>query len=115
MEKSGIGKSTVLGLLFADKGFQAPNLTSPEQLSKLDIGRGRNQLPLSLDPRKAHHFVFCKTRKMFNGVEVLHDERLPVSTLSPWLMIIVEVTGLLQVVRGYVLRYAGGKGPRQQQ
>jgi Protein of unknown function (DUF3435) len=42
-------------------------------------------------------------------VKVLHEEKLPLSTLSPWLRVIGEVTGLLQVVRGYVLRYAGGK------
>jgi Protein of unknown function (DUF3435) len=85
-------------------------LTSSEQLSKLDIRRERNQLPLPLplNPRKAHYFVFCKTRKSFNG-KVLHDERLPLSTLLPLLRIIGEVTGLLQVVRGYVLRYASSK------
>ncbi len=42
-------------------------------------------------------------------MKVLHNERLPLSTLSPWLRTIGEVTGMLQVVRGYVLRYAGGK------
>lgn len=84
-------------------------MTSPEQPGMLNIGRGRNQLPLPLYPRKVDHFVFCKTKKTFNEVEVLHGECLPLSTISPWLRIIGEVTGLLQVVRGYVLRYAGGK------
>lgn len=73
----------LLSLLFADKAFKAPSLTSPDKLNKLDIGQGRNQLPLPLNPRMAHHFVFCKTRKTFNEVKVLHDKRLPLSTLSP--------------------------------
>jgi Protein of unknown function (DUF3435) len=42
----------LLGLLFADKAFKAPNLTSPEQLNMLDIGRGRNQLPLGEGPAR---------------------------------------------------------------
>jgi Protein of unknown function (DUF3435) len=38
----------LLGLILADGAFAAPNLTSAEQLSKLDIRPGTNQLPLPL-------------------------------------------------------------------
>ncbi|XTI82884.1 hypothetical protein V2W45_1464289 [Cenococcum geophilum] len=38
----------LLGLLFTDKAFTAPNLTSVEQLSKLYIKPRRNKLPLPL-------------------------------------------------------------------
>ncbi|OCK98031.1 uncharacterized protein K441DRAFT_546040, partial [Cenococcum geophilum 1.58] len=38
----------LLGLLFANKAFTAPNLTSVKQLSKLYIKPRRNKLPLPL-------------------------------------------------------------------
>ena len=38
----------LLGLIFADRAFKAPNLTSPKQLAKLYVEPGRNELPLPL-------------------------------------------------------------------
>ena len=40
-------------ILFTDKAFAAPNLPSPEQLTKFNVEEGRNQLrlpPLLLGP-----------------------------------------------------------------
>jgi hypothetical protein len=75
----------------------------------LAVSDGRNEQRIPLKPQKADDFIFCQTRKMFNHVEVMHQDRLPLSTLSPWLRIIGEITGFSQVVSGYALRYAGGK------
>lgn len=36
----------LLGVLFCDREFAAYNLTSPEELSRLDIPPGRSELPL---------------------------------------------------------------------
>lgn len=94
--------------MFADEAFDG-GLVSPEQLSLITISDGRNQQPIPIKHSKAQDFVFCKTRKMFNHVEVLHGQRLPLSTLSPWLKKIGEITGFRDVVRGYCFRYAGGK------
>ncbi len=41
----------LLGLIFADRAFLAPNLTSPKQHSKLNIEPRCNALPLPLDLR----------------------------------------------------------------
>jgi hypothetical protein len=84
-------------------------LTSPEQLGKLHIEGGRQQLPLPLDPEKADYFVFCKTRKVLDGVEVLHRDRLPQSTISSLLKTFGEITGFLHPMFTYRFRYGGGK------
>jgi hypothetical protein len=55
----------LLGLIFADDAFAAPNLTTAEQLSRLDIRPGYEQLPLLLKPSMANIPVFCKSVKMF--------------------------------------------------
>lgn len=39
----------LLGVLFYDQAFAAYNLTSPQQLSRLYIEPGRNELPLRLN------------------------------------------------------------------
>jgi hypothetical protein len=57
----------LLGLIFADKAFAAPNLTTAEQLSGLDIRPGYEQLPLLLKPSMANVPVFCKSIKTLYG------------------------------------------------
>jgi hypothetical protein len=55
----------------------APNLTSPEDLSKLDIEPGRNQLPLPLDPLKDDMPVFRNVVSTADGFVISDTEHLP--------------------------------------
>jgi len=99
----------LLGLLFSDRAFAASNLTSPEELSRLTIPRGRNELPLCLKRTLDNVPVFRKAVRTLHGWDISPDEPLPYSTLLPWIRTLGEVTGFAQVTRPYSLRYAGGK------
>ncbi|KAK3081938.1 hypothetical protein LTS18_011177, partial [Coniosporium uncinatum] len=99
----------LLGLIFADGAFLAPNPTSPDQLSKLDIPPGCNALPLPLDPRMDDVYVFRRSVRTRTGWKVSPDLSLPRWTVSPWIKRLGEITGFLQVARPYCLRYGAGK------
>ncbi|KAI1676344.1 DUF3435 domain containing protein [Pyrenophora tritici-repentis] len=99
----------LLGLLFYDRAFAAYNLTSPEELSRLKIPPGRNELPLRLNRTLDNIPVFRKALQTSNGWEISPNEPLPYSTLLPWIRTLGEITGFAQVTRPYSLRYAGGK------
>lgn len=99
----------LLGLLFCDRAFAAYNLTSPEELSRLTIPQGRNELSLGLNPMLDDIPVFRKAVRTLHGWDISPNEPLPYSPLLPWIRILGEVTGFAQVTRPYSLRYAGGK------
>jgi hypothetical protein len=99
----------LLGVLFSDHAFAAYNLTSPEQLSRLTIPPGRNELPLRLNKDLDNVPVFRKAVRTMSGSVVSPNEPLPYSTLLPWIRVLGQVTGFAQVTRPYSLRYAGGK------
>jgi hypothetical protein len=99
----------LLGLLFCDRAFAAYNLTSPEELSRLTIPPGRNELPLRLNRMLDDVPVFRKAVRNMHGWNISPNEPLPYSTLLPWIRTLGEVTGFAQVARPYSLRYAGGK------
>ncbi|KAF2818073.1 hypothetical protein CC86DRAFT_337582 [Ophiobolus disseminans] len=99
----------LLGMLFCDRAFAAYNLTSPEELSRLTIPPGRNELPLRLNPTLDNVPVFRKAVRTLHGWDISPNEPLPYSTLLPWIRTLGEVTGFAQVTRPYSLRYAGGK------
>jgi hypothetical protein len=99
----------LLGLLFCDRAFAAYNLTSPEELSRLTIPLGRNQLPLRLNPMLDNIPVFRKAVRTLHGWNISSHEPLPYSTLLPWIRTLGEVTGFAQVTRPYSLIYGGGK------
>lgn len=50
----------LLGVLFCDRAFAVYNLTSPEELSRLDIPLGRNELLLRLNKSLDNIPVFRK-------------------------------------------------------
>jgi hypothetical protein len=99
----------LLGMLFHDQAFAAYNLTSPEELSRLYIPPGRNELPLRLNRKLDDIPVLRKAVRTPNGWTISPHEPLPYSTLLPWIRALGEITGFGQVTRPYSLRYAGGK------
>ncbi|CAG8982679.1 hypothetical protein HYALB_00000958 [Hymenoscyphus albidus] len=103
----------LLGLILADKAFLAPNLTSAEKISGLDIRPGYEQLPLHLKPEKANIPVFRKSIKTVYGWEILPDQQLPYSTLLPWMKKLGVLTGFPQITRPYGLRYGAGNAFNQ--
>jgi hypothetical protein len=57
----------LLRLLFHDRAFAACNLTSLEQISKLQIPLGRNELLLRLDKKLGDIPVFRKAVRTTDG------------------------------------------------
>jgi hypothetical protein len=100
---------TLLGLMFADNAFLAPNLTSPEQLSKLEIPPGSNQLPLPLDPKKSSMPVFRRAIRELGGWVISSTEPLPYNVLYKVMVKLGQITGFKQILRPYALRYGAGK------
>ncbi|XTI96066.1 hypothetical protein V2W45_1180001, partial [Cenococcum geophilum] len=84
----------LLGLLFANKAFMAPNLISAKQLSKLYIKPRHNKLPLLLRLDLDNIPVFQQLIKTPYGYKI--------KDLS-------AITGFRQVARLYSLRYGVGK------
>ena len=100
-------------MLFANDAFLAPNLTSAEQLSKLDIRPGTNQLQIPLKPSMGNIPIFRKSIKTAYGTEISPDEPLPYTTLRPLLIIIGILFGLFHILRPYCLRYGGANAFNQ--
>ncbi|CAG8980240.1 hypothetical protein HYALB_00009822 [Hymenoscyphus albidus] len=103
----------LLGLILADEAFLAPNLTSAEKISGLDIRPGYEQLPLHLKPEKANIPIFRKSIKTLYGWEISPDQKLPYSTLLPWMKKLGVLTGFPQITRPYCLRYGAGNAFNQ--
>ena len=96
-------------MLFDDQAFAAYNLTSEEELSKLYIPPGLNQLPLCLKQDLYDIPVLRQPVRRSDGWSISPNQPLLYSTLLPWIKRLGEITGFEQVTRPYSLRYAGGK------
>lgn len=99
----------LLGMLFRDRAFAAYRLASEEDLTRLTIRPGRNELPLRLSQKLDNIPVFRKAVQTVHGWDISPSEPLPYSTLLPWIRTLGEITGFAQVTRPYSLRYAAGK------
>jgi hypothetical protein len=95
----------LLGLIFADGAFAAPNLRSASQLSGLDIRPGRQQLELLFKPSMLDVPIFRKSVKTGYGYKISPREPLTYPTLLSLMRVIGLILGLLQPTRPYCLRY----------
>jgi hypothetical protein len=95
----------LLGLIFADGAFAAPNLRSASQLSGLDIRPGYQQLELLFKPSMLDVPIFRKSVKTGYGYEISPHEPLTYPTLLSLMKVIGLILGLLQPTRPYCLRY----------
>ncbi|KAI9771037.1 MAG: hypothetical protein M1839_002973 [Geoglossum umbratile] len=98
----------LLGLIFADRAFAAPNLTSAGQLSGLDIRPGYQQLELLLRPSMLDVPVFRKSVRTGYGYEISPHEPLSYATLLSLMKAVGVIAGFLQPTRPYCLRYGAG-------
>ena len=98
----------LLGLIFADRAFEAPNLTSARQLSRLDIRPGYQQLELLLKRSILDVPVFRKSVRTGYGYEISLYEPLSYATLLSLMKAVGVIAGFLQPTRPYCLRYGAG-------
>uniref|UniRef100_A0A093UP37 Uncharacterized protein n=1 Tax=Talaromyces marneffei PM1 TaxID=1077442 RepID=A0A093UP37_TALMA len=100
--------SFLLGILLRNEAFRAPNLRSMEDLRRLFIGRGRQQLPLPLKPEMADYYVFCRVEAKRGKVTV--NPKLPITkaTLTKQIRDFGEIAGFPWAVFTHRFRYGGG-------
>ncbi|KID93994.1 C2H2 finger domain protein, partial [Metarhizium majus ARSEF 297] len=99
----------LLGLLFHHKAFDAPTLTSPEHLSKLDIHPDEHELPLPLKQSMNNIFVFrSATKTGMNAYVLSTNEQITYNMISGWTKKLGELAGFGVVVILYTLRYNAG-------
>ncbi|KAF1949650.1 hypothetical protein CC80DRAFT_520408 [Byssothecium circinans] len=100
----------LLGMLFYDRAFAAYYLASKEELTRLTILPGRNELPLHLSQKLDDIPVLRKAVRTVHGWDISPNEPPPpYSTLLPWIRTLGEIIRFAQVTRPYSLRYAAGK------
>ncbi|EGU87128.1 hypothetical protein FOXB_02355 [Fusarium oxysporum f. sp. conglutinans Fo5176] len=99
----------LLGLLFHHEAFDAPALTSPEHLSKLDIHPDEHELPLPLKQSMNDIFVFRRaTKTAMNAYVLSTNEQITYNMISGWTKKLGELAGFGVVVILYTLRYNAG-------
>jgi hypothetical protein len=97
-----------MGILFQDEAFAAPNLKSMEDLRRLYVEGGRQELRLPLKSEKEDHYVFCKVEAKGGKVKVLRKEPISKSTLSRQIAVFGEIAGFLWKLFTHRFRYGGG-------
>ncbi|KAI1026496.1 hypothetical protein LB504_013130 [Fusarium proliferatum] len=96
----------LLGLIFRHKAFEAPTLTSPEHLSKLDIHPDEDELPLPLKKCMDETFVFRDTDKTaVKGFILSLNKQITCGMISKWTKDIGVFAGFMFTVILYTLRY----------
>ena len=99
----------LLGMIFDDQAFAAPRLISPEQISKLYVEPGRNQLPLPFASKWDNIPIFRRIIQTLDGYAISPDQPLTYSVVYSAMRKLGQLTGFKQITRPYALRYAGGK------
>ena len=95
----------LLGLIFANQAFAAPNLTSGRQLSRLDIRPGYQQLELLLKLSILDVPIFQKSVRTGYRYEISLYEPLSYTTLLSLMKAVGVITGFLQPTCPYCLCY----------
>ncbi|KAJ6070739.1 hypothetical protein N7467_012058 [Penicillium canescens] len=97
----------LLGILFDDDAFCAPAIKSRDDLRRLWLEDGRQQLPLPLKAEKANHYVFCKVVAIRSVVQIIRDQPISTSALGKQYQIFGEIAGFPNLYT-HCNRYGGG-------
>lgn len=65
-----------------------------EDLRRLWVEDGRQQMEVPLKRAKAHHYVFCKVTSVRGQIQVHRDQPIPQSTLSRQLKVLARSPAL---------------------
>jgi hypothetical protein len=99
----------LFGILFHLDAFEADGLRSMEEVRRLLVEDGCEQMELYLKPDVEEHFLFCMT-KVIDGVpEIQWDKPILPSTMSSRLQSLGEIHGWLHTFFAHRMRYGGGK------
>jgi hypothetical protein len=99
----------LFGILFYLDAFEAEGLHSMEDLRRLLVEEGCQELPLHLKPEIEEYFLFCMTR-LEDGIPTIQwEEPMNTSTMSSRLKTFGEIHGWLYTFFAHRMRYGGGK------
>lgn len=93
------------GILFRHRAFEAPSLTCPDAVSRLDIHPGEWELPLPLKPSMDDVYIFRRAVKTLVGYEMSPTEPISPTTIAGWVRRVGELTGFEVPTIPYNLRY----------
>ena len=97
-----------MGILFLHRAFLPCNLTSPEDIEKLDIPHGQNELPIPIRKDLQEVYIFCKALKSPFGYEMAPKRPITYGMMSKWVRDSGKILGLEYTVIPYSLRYNTG-------
>ncbi|KAJ5098530.1 hypothetical protein N7532_005531 [Penicillium argentinense] len=97
----------LLGILFDDDAFRAPAIKSRDDLRKLWLEDGRQQLPLPLKAEKANHYVFCKVIATRGVIQIVRDQPISSAALGKQYQTTGEIAGFPNLCT-HCNRYGGG-------
>ncbi|EEA23683.1 hypothetical protein TMatcc_006763 [Talaromyces marneffei ATCC 18224] len=104
----------LLSMLFHIKGFKnisktGPILDNAQKLYSVRIVDGLNQQELKLKDEILDKYVFCQVERETTGYRIVLEKRMLSSTLRSQMRRIGEITTFEDIVKPYLLRYAGAK------
>ncbi|OKP09914.1 hypothetical protein PENSUB_4626 [Penicillium subrubescens] len=97
----------LLGILFDDDAFRAPAIRSRDDLRKLWLEDGRQQLQLPLKHEKADHYVFCKVVATRGVIQIVRDQPISSTALGKQYQTFGEIAGFPNLYT-HCNRYGGG-------
>lgn len=98
----------LLGMLLRNEAFRAPNLRSMDDIRRLFLEGGRQQMPLPLKPEMGNYYVFCRVEAKRGKVTVNHKLPITKATLSKQIKTFGEITGFGWSLFTHRFRYGGG-------
>ncbi|KAB8213417.1 C2H2 finger domain protein [Aspergillus novoparasiticus] len=99
----------LFSILFYVNAFEAPHLTSMEDLRRLFIEDGRQEMPLPLKKEMDSYYVFPKVDVIDGEPRILWETRMNGSTLDGQLRSFSEIHGFLNHFFSHQFRYGGGE------
>jgi hypothetical protein len=99
----------LLSLAFADGAFAAPDLTEPEQLFRLRVPLGLNQLEVPIKNSKLEMSLFRSLERCHRGNEVSDTTKITDKWLRERMKHMGEVTGFALPVGPYCFRRGNGE------
>lgn len=101
-------KVSVVSLIFYVHAFEAPHLTSMEDLRRLLVEGGRQEMPLPLKKEMDNYYVFPKVEVICGQPRILWETPMNGSTLDAQLRTFSEIHGFLNHFVSHQFRYGGG-------
>lgn len=99
----------LFGILFYLDAFEADGLRSMEDVRRLLVEDGCEQMELYLKPEIEEYFLFCMTTVVDGTPMIQWNRPINASTMSARLQSLGEIHGWLHTFFAHRMRYGGGK------